>query len=133
MSVSYPSSCILRHSQSFVFLGPSELAEIPEGYRPKEYEYNKRPVSRLWAKHFSREQLVYEKSLDRYIQEAERVVIRRIMKHSHDVMKMKQDYQSLYYVPETALYIREQRQTLRRYDFGEFDPTRSDLPPEPKE
>ncbi|CAK9297995.1 unnamed protein product [Gordionus sp. m RMFG-2023] len=56
---------ILFVAYCHIFIGPAELREIPEGYRPEEYEYFKHPVHRWFIKFTNtKQQRTHEMNLD---------------------------------------------------------------------
>lgn len=76
-----------------VFVGPAELAEIPEGYVPEEYEYYKSPVTRWLQKHILQPpQQGYEMMLHRLDVETEKMRLRRLHKRIRALQAERMDY-----------------------------------------
>lgn len=95
-------------------IGPSELAETPEGYRPEYYEYQRHPVTRWMTKHFHRDpQVLYELRMAALNFEAESVLMKRISEQVTNVMKARQDYQAWFYWPFYAKHARRYREIYR--------------------
>ncbi|KAI4458746.1 nadh-ubiquinone oxidoreductase sgdh subunit [Holotrichia oblita] len=62
-----------------IFIGPATLAEIPEDYEPKHWEYYRHPISRFLARYLlPSPQQEYEKYLHHIYEEEEKKRIRHI-------------------------------------------------------
>jgi len=92
-----------------VFIGPSTLAEIPEGYEPKKWEYFRSPVTRWFAKYcMTSPQQTYERNLH-YINLMEEKRRMRLLQWKVDrLMRERGDYPN-YYTNKTFLsrYVRD--------------------------
>ncbi|XP_049767156.1 NADH dehydrogenase [ubiquinone] 1 beta subcomplex subunit 5, mitochondrial [Schistocerca cancellata] len=90
-----------------VFVGPATLAEIPEGYEPKHWEYFRHPITRFLARYlFPNPQQEYEKFLHYSYEEDEKAKIRKLEKEIKAKMAERSDYQAYYYRPAIAKYHR---------------------------
>ncbi|XP_030386411.1 NADH dehydrogenase [ubiquinone] 1 beta subcomplex subunit 5, mitochondrial [Scaptodrosophila lebanonensis] len=90
-----------------IFVGPAQLAEIPEGYEPKHWEYERHPISRFIARYmFSSQQQDYEKALHFMYEENEKAQIRKLEEEIRRKMSERNDYQAYYYRPIMAKYHR---------------------------
>ncbi|EDW17844.1 NADH dehydrogenase [ubiquinone] 1 beta subcomplex subunit 5, mitochondrial [Drosophila mojavensis] len=90
-----------------IFVGPSQLAEIPEGYEPKHWEYEKNPISRFIARYIlTSQQQEYEKALHNIFEENEKAQIRLLEEKIRKKMSERNDYQAYYYRPSVAKYHR---------------------------
>lgn len=91
-----------------VFIGPPELAEIPEGYEPKHWEYFNHPIKRFFARYvYPPPQQTYEKMMHYLQTEHEKMQLRVIEEKVRLLMKERGDYQSWYYVPYDSKYVRQ--------------------------
>jgi len=80
--------------------GPAVLAEIPEGYRPEYYEYQKHPVTRILARYaFNDPQQYYEAKMGVLNYEVERMMLNRIKEQTQNVMRARNDYEAWFYWP----------------------------------
>ncbi|KAH8415497.1 hypothetical protein KR222_001097 [Zaprionus bogoriensis] len=90
-----------------IFVGPSQLAEIPEDYVPKHWEYEKHPISRFIARYMlNSQQQEYEKSCHYLYEENEKAQIRLLESKIREKMSERNDYQAYYYRPTVAKYHR---------------------------
>ncbi|XP_053203663.1 NADH dehydrogenase [ubiquinone] 1 beta subcomplex subunit 5, mitochondrial-like [Panonychus citri] len=79
---------------------PAELADIPEGYEPEHWEYDKHPIRRFLAKHvFGDPRIMYEQQLATEYLEREQEFIMRLKNRVESVMSKKQDSASWFYAP----------------------------------
>lgn len=106
-----------------VFIGPATLSEIPEGYRPKHWEYYRHPISRFLARYwYETPQEQYEKMCHKIYEESEKATIRLLEQEIKDKMAELQDYKAYYYTPITAKYqrfmkeMKEEQETKRLGD-----------------
>lgn len=94
-----------------VFIGPATLAEIPEGYEPKHWEYFRHPITRFIARYiYPNPQQEYEKFLHYTFEEEEKAKIRKLEKEIKAKMAERNDYQAYYYRPAIAKYHRISRE-----------------------
>jgi len=99
-----------------IFVGPAELAEIPEGYHPQNYEYYSHPVKRWFAKHvYVSEQQRYENMLHYLCEKEEARQMRLIEKKIRKLMSSRGDYKGWYYLPVTGKYHRIVREEMEKY------------------
>ncbi|XP_030751809.1 NADH dehydrogenase [ubiquinone] 1 beta subcomplex subunit 5, mitochondrial [Sitophilus oryzae] len=99
--------CVLGVIGFNVFVGPAKLAEIPEDYVPKHWEYYRNPITRFLARYVcTNPQQEYEKYLSYIFIENEKAQIRKIEKDVIAKMEERNDYQSYYYRPIAANYYR---------------------------
>uniref|UniRef100_A0A1B6E1R0 NADH dehydrogenase [ubiquinone] 1 beta subcomplex subunit 5, mitochondrial n=1 Tax=Clastoptera arizonana TaxID=38151 RepID=A0A1B6E1R0_9HEMI len=88
-----------------LFIGPAQLAEIPDGYVPKHWEYYKHPITRFLARYvYNNPQQEYEKYLHFMYEEDEKAKIRRLTSNIKEKMAERHDYQAYYYKPVTPKY-----------------------------
>ncbi|XP_065218872.1 NADH dehydrogenase [ubiquinone] 1 beta subcomplex subunit 5, mitochondrial [Planococcus citri] len=81
-----------------VFIGPAQLAEIPEGYKPKHWEYYSHPISRFMQKYFYiDEQESYEKMLNVLYDEFLRMKLKELDLKVKELIKERKDYQAYYF------------------------------------
>ncbi|XP_056630355.1 NADH dehydrogenase [ubiquinone] 1 beta subcomplex subunit 5, mitochondrial [Diorhabda carinulata] len=103
--------CTLVVTWANIFIGPSTLSEIPEGYTPKFYEYQRSPITRFFAKYICRDpQQEYEKYLAFVFMEDEKMKIRALEAKIKQKMAERNDYQAYYYRPIAAKYHRITRE-----------------------
>ncbi|XP_063226115.1 NADH dehydrogenase [ubiquinone] 1 beta subcomplex subunit 5, mitochondrial [Bacillus rossius redtenbacheri] len=97
-----PIGLILGYSN--IFVGPATLAEIPEGYVPKYWEYYQHPFTRFLARYcFPIPQQEYEKFLHHIYEEEEKRQLRLLQKKILQKMGERGDYQGYYYRPYTEV------------------------------
>ncbi|XP_076086572.1 NADH dehydrogenase [ubiquinone] 1 beta subcomplex subunit 5, mitochondrial-like [Mytilus galloprovincialis] len=92
--------CILIVAAFNIFGGQGELTDIPEGYQPHHWEYEKHPIRRFIAKHFTVPmEKIYEQNLHyQWMDNAkndQRILARKI----RAMMRENQDYKAWYYIP----------------------------------
>uniref|UniRef100_A0A1B6MCI3 NADH dehydrogenase [ubiquinone] 1 beta subcomplex subunit 5, mitochondrial n=1 Tax=Graphocephala atropunctata TaxID=36148 RepID=A0A1B6MCI3_9HEMI len=98
-----------------IFIGPAKLAEIPEGYTPKHWEYHRHPITRFIAQYLQAGyQQDYEKYMHYMFEEDEKAKMRRVAKEIKNKMAERHDYQAYYYRPVTAKYFRETREITQK-------------------
>ncbi|XP_022199182.1 NADH dehydrogenase [ubiquinone] 1 beta subcomplex subunit 5, mitochondrial isoform X1 [Nilaparvata lugens] len=102
-----------------VFIGPAQLTEIPEGYRPEPHEYYKHPITRFISKYLKTcHQQEYEKHMHWLYEADERAKIGVLTKKVLDLMRDRSDYQSFYYFPIDPRYARvvsEGKEEMEKY------------------
>ncbi|XP_063772388.1 NADH dehydrogenase [ubiquinone] 1 beta subcomplex subunit 5, mitochondrial [Pseudophryne corroboree] len=75
-----------------IFIGPAELAEIPEDYVPEHWEYYQHPVTRFIAKYtFDSYQKSYEKEMALIHIENEKILLRLYEKEARRHMRQRGD------------------------------------------
>jgi len=81
-----------------VFIGPAQIAEIPEGYVPYEYEYHRHPISRFlaWVNPYSL-QMNYEMNLHVLWCKFERCKMGSIEQEVKRVIRSRDDTQAYTY------------------------------------
>jgi len=81
-----------------IFIGPAKLADIPEGYEPKHWEYQRHPISRFLARYVvaSSYQQDYERNLHYISEEAEQIRMRKLSKRVEHLMQTRGDYPNYY-------------------------------------
>merc|ERR1712080_324719 len=93
-----------------VFVGEAQLAPIPEGYKPKEWEYYKNPIHRLMIKYFKNSyQQSYESDLHylwENVKTSEMIALKKEVKRQ---MKIHGDYKAWYHRDDVARYARKHR------------------------
>ncbi|XP_023226479.1 NADH dehydrogenase [ubiquinone] 1 beta subcomplex subunit 5, mitochondrial-like [Centruroides sculpturatus] len=90
-----------------VFIGPAELAEIPEGYEPKHWEYFRHPIQRFFARYiYASPQQIYEKNMHALWEESEKVKWRKLERKVKSLMAERDDYRSWYFIPVEGKYHR---------------------------
>jgi len=95
--------------------GPAKLAEIPEGYRPEFWEYQRLPVTRFFAKHLYVEtQRYYEAKMGYLYSESEKVIMNRIKDQVRNVMEARKDYEAWYFQP---MYLGKKSRIAREHYF----------------
>lgn len=100
-----------------VFIGPPELAEIPEGYEPKHWEYYNHPIKRFFARYvYPTHQENYEKTMHMLQTEHEKVQLRQIEDKVRQLMRDRGDYQAWYYVPYDSKYVKRQKKVYDESD-----------------
>ncbi|XP_071536727.1 NADH dehydrogenase [ubiquinone] 1 beta subcomplex subunit 5, mitochondrial [Panulirus ornatus] len=98
-----------------IFIGPAQLAPIPEDYVPKPWEYYAHPISRFLAKYlYTSHQQDYEKYLHFMYEENEIKQMKLIEKKVHKVMAERGDSQAYYYRPILTKYQRMVRENYEQ-------------------
>ncbi|CAE1264770.1 NDUFB5 [Acanthosepion pharaonis] len=104
-----------------LFIGKAELADIPEGYEPKEWEYSSSPITqfihKMW---FEPLQKSYEKKMHVLHIENEKRKQLKLEARVKDMMRQNQDYMGWYYIPVSKSLIdrgREYRENVTK-DLG---------------
>jgi NADH dehydrogenase (ubiquinone) 1 beta subcomplex subunit 5 len=98
--------------------GQAQLADIPEGYTPQYWEYERRPVSRFFYRYLwpRGPQEFYELRLDALNRENEKVIMRKVEERVQNVMRARNDYESWYYTPIVSKDARVQREFYRKIE-----------------
>ncbi|XP_045620413.1 NADH dehydrogenase [ubiquinone] 1 beta subcomplex subunit 5, mitochondrial [Procambarus clarkii] len=100
-----------------VFIGPAELAPIPEGYTPKYWEYYSHPISRFLSRYMcTSHQQDYEKYLHFMYDENEKKQIRLTEKKVRDLMSERGDSKAMYYRPILTRYHRMVRDEYEKLE-----------------
>ncbi|XP_049875826.1 NADH dehydrogenase [ubiquinone] 1 beta subcomplex subunit 5, mitochondrial [Pectinophora gossypiella] len=95
-----------------VFIGPAQLAPIPEGYNPKHWEYHRHPITRFIARYIhNNPQQDYEKFLHFLDEENQKAKLRELEKKILKKMSERLDYQAYYYRPLVNKYLRINKKT----------------------
>ncbi|XP_067947896.1 NADH dehydrogenase [ubiquinone] 1 beta subcomplex subunit 5, mitochondrial-like [Watersipora subatra] len=80
--------------------GEAELAEIPEGYEPKHWEYYKHPIRRWFARYIYEDPVkLYEMEAAEAVLEFEEARCRARRKLVKDMIHSYDDYRAYYFVP----------------------------------
>ncbi|XP_064082400.1 NADH dehydrogenase [ubiquinone] 1 beta subcomplex subunit 5, mitochondrial-like [Macrobrachium nipponense] len=88
-----------------IFVGPAQLAPIPEDYTPKHWEYYSHPITRFLARYvYTSYQQDYEKYLHFMFEENEKKQMRLLEKKVEAVMAERGDSQSYHYQPILTKY-----------------------------
>ncbi|XP_034236107.1 NADH dehydrogenase [ubiquinone] 1 beta subcomplex subunit 5, mitochondrial [Thrips palmi] len=89
-----------------LFIGPAELAPIPEGYKPQEYEYYRHPITRFFKKYIMEgEQEAYERHMHYIWEVYDKSQYAKIENEVKTLQANRGDYQHWYYIPtETQTY-----------------------------
>lgn len=100
-----------------IFIGPAQLAEIPEGYEPRHWEYFKHPIERLFSRYvYGDTDDNYERLVSCLKMEDERKHLRKQEKQMRHLMYKRGDYVGAYYDPATFEYKKEARESLQFFD-----------------
>merc|ERR550519_182640 len=95
-----------------ITVGEAKLVPIPEGYKPKEHEYYKNPISRLMVKYckpFGLQQ-EYEMNMHGVWEGVKIAEMRALKKEVHRQMQIHGDYKGWYHREDIAKYARIQRE-----------------------
>lgn len=100
-----PWICVITYTN--LFIGPAKLAPIPEGYKPKEWEYYRHPITRFIARYMIPSiQEDYERYLHRLYEDEEKVNMNILEKQVLEVMASKKDYKLFWHRPVTTKYLK---------------------------
>lgn len=94
--------------------GQAQLAETPEGYEPKLWEYEKYPMTRLYTRMFPHPAAEHERKMYVLNYENEKLILRRIEMQVRAVMSVRNDFQAWYYDPYYAKPFRHMRDMGQR-------------------
>jgi len=84
-----------------IFVGPAELAEIPDGYEPKAWEYEEHPFKRWFAKYIYEEpEKTYERTLDVLHRKREERYWKQLEKKVKELQSDRLDYRGWYFTTE---------------------------------
>jgi NADH dehydrogenase (ubiquinone) 1 beta subcomplex subunit 5 len=105
-------------------VGPAELAEIPEGYYPKEWEYYQNPVSRFLIRYVQdHPQKGYEQVLQLMHEEADSIRIRRLHAKVEALQAERMDYQGyLFAKGPTTKYLEQHRESTQEMQEERISP-----------
>ncbi|KFD57104.1 hypothetical protein M514_01989 [Trichuris suis] len=93
-----------------IFYGKCELKDIPEGYEPHYWEYEKHPISRFFMRYCTvNPQKFYEKRLARLKQEMQKRQWINEEKRVKHLMFERADYKAWYYIPMKAKWVERNR------------------------
>jgi len=118
-----------------IFIGPATLTPIPEGYTPKEYEYQRHPITRFIARYaWSNYQESYEKTLHLNWVDFEHFQMRIVKARVEQVINTQRDVKGYKYRPHLTKYHKQvrdyaaqkQMETGGAYQFNDFDMTKAD-------
>ncbi|KAK3912908.1 NADH dehydrogenase [ubiquinone] 1 beta subcomplex subunit 5, mitochondrial [Frankliniella fusca] len=102
-----------------IFIGPAQLAPIPEGYTPKEWEYYSHPVTRFFKTFMESEQEAYEKHMHVLWDQYDASEFKRIDKEVTALIQSRGDYQKYYYFPASSWSAqRKQEEQYEMYNLG---------------
>jgi NADH dehydrogenase (ubiquinone) 1 beta subcomplex subunit 5 len=90
-----------------IFIGRAKLKPIPEGYEPKEEEYERHPITRWFMRNFYYDgQMLYEVKLHAIWEQWNTTHRSRLIKEVKRVMNAEGDYAGWSYSPSDAKYAR---------------------------
>ncbi|XP_051175734.1 NADH dehydrogenase [ubiquinone] 1 beta subcomplex subunit 5, mitochondrial [Leptopilina boulardi] len=88
---------------TYVFVGPAQLTETPEGYTPKYWEYYRNPITRFIMRNFiESHQEGYEKTMHMMYEETRKTDLTILQGRVKALIKKRKDYQEYYYIPYNA-------------------------------
>uniref|UniRef100_A0A023FV23 NADH dehydrogenase [ubiquinone] 1 beta subcomplex subunit 5, mitochondrial n=1 Tax=Amblyomma parvum TaxID=251391 RepID=A0A023FV23_AMBPA len=100
-----------------VFIGPPKLADIPENYEPKHWEYYDHPIKQFFAKYFKESpQQSYEKRMHVLQTEHEKIQLRKLQAKVEQLIADRGDYQAWYFVPSDSKYTKYYQEKTREMD-----------------
>ncbi|XP_003375987.1 secretin receptor [Trichinella spiralis] len=103
-------------SLKLTFYGSCEFRDIPEGYEPHFWEYEKHPISQFFMRYFTvNPQKMYEKRLAKISIEMQKrrwILEEKRVKH---LMFERADYKAWYYIPMKAKWTERNRWHFDRY------------------
>ncbi|XP_024944408.1 NADH dehydrogenase [ubiquinone] 1 beta subcomplex subunit 5, mitochondrial isoform X2 [Cephus cinctus] len=103
-----------------IFIGPATLQEIPEGYEPSYYEYERHPISRFIARYiYPNPQKEYEKYMQYVYVQSELAKLRKLYADVKKAINQHADHEGVYYYSYPAKYHR-----AARHMEDTIDPTR---------
>ncbi|GAB1607914.1 NADH dehydrogenase [ubiquinone] 1 beta subcomplex subunit 5, mitochondrial-like [Argonauta hians] len=89
-----------------LFIGNAELADIPEGYEPEDWEYCRSPITQFICRTmYDSMQMNYEKRLHMLHENHQKRLQKMLERKVHDMMAASQDYMGWYYVPVSKSYV----------------------------
>ncbi|CAH0382293.1 unnamed protein product [Bemisia tabaci] len=98
-----PWVCVITYLN--LFIGPAQLAPIPEGYVPKEHEYHRHPLTRFIAQYVvPSTQEEYERTLHVLYEDDEIKAMQDLTRRVEELMAKKKDYKLFWHRPVTTKY-----------------------------
>jgi len=98
-----------------IFIGSADLAEIPEGYEPEYYEYERNPITRFFCRHmFEHPAANHERKLHVINILQEKKMLKDIEKQVRKVMSVRNDYRAWTFIDADAKYERRWREASHR-------------------
>lgn len=96
-----------------LFIGPATMKPIPEGYDPKEYEYQRHPITRFIARYWwANYREMYEKHLHLNWLSYERYQTRIIEARVEQVINERRDVRGYKFRPVITKYHKQVRQWI---------------------
>lgn len=110
---------------AYIFIGPAELTEIPDGYEPQEYEYERHPITRLLAwiktKLIISDQEAYERDIAYINEERMKARFRREYKLIKEQESLYGDYRGYFFIPVNPRPVNQQQHQRQVEDMmGDF-------------
>lgn len=127
--------CVAIATYCNLFIGPATLAPIPEGYAPKEYEYQRHPITRFIARYaWSNYQESYEKTLHLNWVEFEQYQMRIVSDRVEQVINARRDVKGYKFHPHITKYHKAVREFVAKkevetggaWKFNEMDMVKGD-------
>jgi len=118
-----------------LMIGPATLSPMPEGYTPKEYEYQRHPITRFIARYaWSNYQESYEKTLHLNWVDYEHYQMRIVRARVEQVIDARRDVKGYKYKPHITKYHKAVREFAAKkevetggaWKFNEMDMTKAD-------
>ncbi|TPP67221.1 NADH dehydrogenase [ubiquinone] 1 beta subcomplex subunit 5 mitochondrial [Fasciola gigantica] len=105
-----------------VFVGPAELADIPEGHEPRYWEYHRHPITRFIAKHILQHpQKVYEVALGQIADKQEQLELVEEERWFRRSQRIHGDYRGWYFIPSSPVgVVRGRKEQELDQEIGEF-------------
>jgi len=97
--------CVATATYCNIFIGPATLKPIPEGYDPKDEEYQRHPITRFITRYlWSNYREMYEKTLHLNWLSYERYQIRTMERRVEEVINRRRDVQGYKFHPVMTKY-----------------------------